>query len=41
MKIAVNGGFIQLKDLQLAGKKRMGIQEFLRGFPINEDWRVE
>ena len=41
LKIAVKGGFIQLKELQLAGKKRMGIQEFLRGFPVTEDWRVD
>ena len=41
LKIAVNGGYINVKELQLAGKKRMGIQEFLRGFTINENWRVD
>ncbi len=25
-------GALSLKDVQLAGKKRMGIEEFLRGF---------
>lgn len=41
LKIHVNGGFLQLKELQLAGKKRMSVQDFLRGFPINEQWRVD
>lgn len=33
MKIASADGFVWITDLQLAGKKRMGIEEFLRGFP--------
>jgi methionyl-tRNA formyltransferase len=33
MKIACTNGFLSVTDLQLAGKKRMGIEEFLRGFP--------
>jgi len=33
LKIACNDGFLHVIDLQLAGKKRMGIAEFLRGFP--------
>ena len=37
MKIACTNGFLSVTDLQLAGKKRMGIEEFLRGFPgVNE-----
>jgi methionyl-tRNA formyltransferase len=32
MKIACGDGYLFLTDLQLAGKKRMGIEEFLRGF---------
>jgi methionyl-tRNA formyltransferase len=40
LKIPVNGGFLHLKELQLAGKKRMNVPDFLRGFPVNEDWRV-
>jgi len=32
LKIAVADGFLHIIDLQLAGKKRMGIEEFLRGF---------
>lgn len=40
LKIAVAGGYITIEELQLAGKKKMGIQEFLRGFSINNDWKV-
>ena len=40
LKIAVNNGFIVLTDIQLAGKKRLPIHEFLRGFPINNEWKV-
>jgi methionyl-tRNA formyltransferase len=32
MKIACSGGFILIKELQLSGKKRVGIEDFLRGF---------
>jgi methionyl-tRNA formyltransferase len=31
LKFAAKGGFISLKDVQLEGKKRMGIEDFLRG----------
>ncbi|MBA3706279.1 MAG: methionyl-tRNA formyltransferase, partial [Bacteroidetes bacterium] len=40
LKIAVNGGFISINDLQLAGKKRMSINEFLRGFPVDNNWKI-
>ena len=33
LHIACEDGFLSILDLQLAGKKRMGIAEFLRGFP--------
>jgi methionyl-tRNA formyltransferase len=33
VKIGCKGGFIHILDLQLAGKKRMLIADFLRGFP--------
>ncbi len=36
LKVAVKDGFIYLEDIQLAGKKRMGISDFLRGFQMNE-----
>lgn len=40
LKIAVNKGFIHILELQLAGKKRMFIKDFLRGFPIDSDFSV-
>lgn len=38
MKIACSDGFLSITDLQLAGKKRMGVEEFLRGFPNVESY---
>jgi methionyl-tRNA formyltransferase len=38
LKIACTDGFLHIIDLQLAGKKRMGIAEFLRGFPNATDY---
>lgn len=32
LKVAVEGGFISIKMLQQAGKKRMKVEDFLRGF---------
>lgn len=40
LKIASKDGFVNIKELQLAGKKRMGIAEFLRGFPGAEDFHA-
>lgn len=40
LKIAVDGGFIHIHELQLAGKKRMSTLDFLRGFQINNDWKL-
>jgi methionyl-tRNA formyltransferase len=37
IKVACGSGWLQLTDLQIAGKKRMKITDFLRGFQqINE-----
>ena len=33
LKVAAGDGFMDLKELQLAGKKRLVVGEFLRGFP--------
>lgn len=41
LKVAVQGGFILLEEIQLAGKKRMAISDFLRGFQINETLTVQ
>lgn len=35
MKIALKNGFIHLKNIQTAGKKRMEIADFLRGIRLN------
>ncbi len=40
LNIAVNNGIILIKELQLAGKKRIKIADFLRGFSINKEWKV-
>jgi methionyl-tRNA formyltransferase len=41
MKIAVYKGFIHIKNLQLAGKKRMPIEDFLRGYMLDEGAKME
>eukprot|EP01035_Chromulina_nebulosa_P009216 gene9216-12455_t len=35
IKVACTDGWLSLKDIQLEGKKRMGVEEFLRGFDIS------
>jgi len=32
LKVAVNHGFLSIKNIQVEGKKRLSVQEFLRGF---------
>lgn len=39
--VAVEGGFLRLLSLQLAGKKRMNITDFLNGFKLITDYTVE
>lgn len=39
--IACSDGELKIDDLQLAGKKRMRTEDFLRGFIINENWKAE
>ena len=34
VRVYTPGGFIELLNIQLAGKKRMSIEELLRGFRI-------
>jgi methionyl-tRNA formyltransferase len=36
LKIAVTDGFIKIKSLQLAGRKRMGVKDFLNGKTLSE-----
>lgn len=40
LKVNLNEGFICIHELQLAGKKRMEVSEFLRGFHLDEKWRI-
>lgn len=39
LRVALPGGFLYLEELQLAGKKRMAVEEFLRGAHV-EDARL-
>lgn len=41
LKIACSDGFLHILDLQLAGKKRLDIAPFLRGFPNAENYRAK
>ena len=38
--ISGKDGMILINDLQLRGKKRLGINEFLRGFRLDESWKT-
>lgn len=38
--ITTTEGYIQILELQLSGKKKMTVQEFLRGFPLDENWKI-
>lgn len=41
LKVACKDGFINIRELQLAGKKRMETSEFLKGFrDINDYWFI-
>lgn len=40
LKIACNNGYIHVSELQLAGKKRMKVADFLRGFNLNGAWKA-
>lgn len=34
LKFACNDGFINVKEIQLEGKKKMAVEDFLRGYKI-------
>lgn len=38
--IGCGSGTIQINEIQLSGKRKMSIDEFLRGFPLSNNWRV-
>lgn len=41
LAVAVNNGWVMLKDIQLAGKKRMAVEDFLRGFHNPETYTTD
>lgn len=41
MKVALSDGYLRLTMIQLAGKKRMAVEDFLRGFHADSALRVE
>ena len=41
LDVAVTDGFIRILSLQLAGKKRMSVKDFLNGAKIDDGWKVK
>ena len=41
LKVALTDGYLHLRQIQLAGKKRMDIADFLRGFKADGEMKVE
>ena len=41
LKVALTDGYLHLRQIQLAGKKRMAITDFLRGFKADGEMKVE
>jgi methionyl-tRNA formyltransferase len=41
LHVAVGNGYLSIKSLQLAGKKRLAIDEFLRGFKITNEMMLQ
>jgi hypothetical protein len=40
LKVSTSDGWIDILELQLSGKKRMKIEDFLRGFALSKAWNV-
>lgn len=40
ISVVVSGGFIYLQEVQLSSKSKMFIDQFLRGFSINNNWKI-
>ncbi|HET8808748.1 MAG TPA: methionyl-tRNA formyltransferase [Flavobacteriaceae bacterium] len=40
LKVAVKGGFVVLEEIQLPGKRKMGVKELLNGFSLKENPRM-
>jgi len=41
MNVACKNGWLEIKDIQLSGKKRLGTSDFLRGFRNISEYRFE
>ena len=41
LKIYLRGGYISVEDLQLAGRNRSRIKDFLNGLKFEDDWFIE
>jgi methionyl-tRNA formyltransferase len=41
LKIACIDGWLSITDIQLSGKKRMKIEELLRGFHHLDEWKIK
>ena len=41
LRVALKDGYLVLKEIQLAGKKRMRVADFLCGFPAAGTERVD
>ena len=39
LTVSCGDGFVKILSLQMQGKKRMTVEEFLRGAPVN-DWKL-
>jgi methionyl-tRNA formyltransferase len=40
-KISGTNGYIKIKYLQLAGRKKLYVEEFLRGLKISNEWKIK
>jgi methionyl-tRNA formyltransferase len=40
LAVTTADGLLHIRELQQAGKRPVKIEEFLRGFRINSDWKV-
>lgn len=40
LKIAVKDGFVYLEEIQIAGKNKVKIPDFLRGYQVNNLWKT-
>jgi methionyl-tRNA formyltransferase len=41
LRIYAGDGYLEIKELQMAGKSRMKIKTFLNGFKITNEWRIQ